>query len=334
MTAKKVPLRPLPLLTATLYSLLIVGLGTWYTLSIRAELPAKIATHWGFDGQADGFSTIEEALWFSGIFIPLFALFLVGMIGVFSRMSGASAAFSIGVSTFLGGIFYFSLIFQKGITDPAEASGSDAAMGLSLLAGLATGLLAAYVFQRRKQLPPFPRPGLPADALLLPASASARISFTGTTRLPRFAFFGYLLFCASMITFSIIMLAASGSWFIFLIGLLPCTLVLLLRFNIAIDSKGVHLALWKRIAIYHVPLGEISAASATRVEHPLREFGGWGTRSSIKGDGTFGVITGAGEALRFSRLGELGDIVITVDNAETAAATLNTLINQDSAAAS
>jgi hypothetical protein len=57
----------------------------------------------------------------------------------------------------------------------------------------------------------------------------------------------------------------------------------------------------------------------------LREFGGWGYR--VGTDGTVGIVVRTGEGLRIRRTGDRS-LVVTVDDAATGAALLNTLADR------
>ena len=66
---------------------------------------------------------------------------------------------------------------------------------------------------------------------------------------------------------------------------------------------------------------EVEEAVVVQV-NPLREFGGWGIRTGV--GGRIGVVMRGGEALEVVRTGGRR-VVVTVDDAATGAALLNTL---------
>jgi hypothetical protein len=102
-----------------------------------------------------------------------------------------------------------------------------------------------------------------------------------------------------------------------------CLLVLLLamtQFSVRVDVFGltVRSALgWPRA---YIPADEIERADVVEV-NPFAEFGGWGWR--VGRNGRTGVVLRTGPALQVTQSGDRC-FVITVDDAGTAAALLNT----------
>ena len=91
--------------------------------------------------------------------------------------------------------------------------------------------------------------------------------------------------------------------------------------TVTVDQRGlVARALLPRPRVV-VPLGEVEHAEVVHVS-PVREFGGWGLRMGL--DGRVGVVLRGGEALEVARTGGRR-VVVTVDDAATGAALLNTL---------
>jgi hypothetical protein len=70
-----------------------------------------------------------------------------------------------------------------------------------------------------------------------------------------------------------------------------------------------------------VPLDEVVRAEVVEVS-PVAEFGGWGYR--VGRAGRVGIVLRSGQALQVERTGGRS-LVVTVDDADTAAALLNTL---------
>jgi hypothetical protein len=102
---------------------------------------------------------------------------------------------------------------------------------------------------------------------------------------------------------------------------LALVLAAMFAFTVRVDAAGltVRSALgWPRS---HVPADEIEQASVVQVR-PFGDFGGWGWR--IGRGGRVGVVLRAGEGLLVERSGGRS-LVVTVDDAATAAALLNTM---------
>lgn len=94
---------------------------------------------------------------------------------------------------------------------------------------------------------------------------------------------------------------------------------------VKIDNTGLTVRSilgWPRI---HVPSNEILNAQITEVS-PFADFGGYGWRGGFNG-AQVGIITRAGEALLVDRTGNR-EIVVTTDDAQTAAELLNTFADR------
>lgn len=90
--------------------------------------------------------------------------------------------------------------------------------------------------------------------------------------------------------------------------------------QVRVDSRGLTAAGafgWPRL---HVPADEVEGAHVVEI-NPLRQFGGWGLRTNRSG--AVGVVIRRGEAIAVDRSGARRTVV-TVDDAATGAALLNT----------
>ncbi|MGL5406175.1 MAG: hypothetical protein ACRDAX_05195 [Propionibacteriaceae bacterium] len=152
------------------------------------------------------------------------------------------------------------------------------------------------------------------------------MAWSGRTRIARAA--------AIVIGSGITVLIAMGSYFImlgswetslFLLILLIADVILLatMKMRIIVDTKGVR-GKALGITFVHIPLAQIEVGSTQEIS-PFTDFGGWGYRVNTKGEG--GIITAAGSAIRIQRAGA-PDFLITVNGADEAMKTLNTLIER------
>lgn len=109
-----------------------------------------------------------------------------------------------------------------------------------------------------------------------------------------------------------------------IIGLNTAVLLALGRWWLVVDRRGLMVRSvigWPRMRI---PLNEVVSAEVTMVS-PMGDFGGWGYKVDLAG--TVGIVVRAGEAIRVRRTGERA-MVVTVDDAATGAALLNTLADR------
>ncbi|MEH6373588.1 hypothetical protein V7793_04385 [Streptomyces sp. KLMMK] len=102
-------------------------------------------------------------------------------------------------------------------------------------------------------------------------------------------------------------------------------MALLTGARVTADRRGItvtpSIAPWPRL---NVPLQRIAEVTHRPI-HPLRDFGGWGYRAR---PGASGIVLRSGDAIA-ARLTTGSEFVVTVDDAATAAALLNTLAERE-----
>lgn len=279
----------------------------------RPDLPATMATHFGVSGAADSFMRTPLALLFQGVAVigvPL-ALLVVFGVGQWWRGEGARplSALISGLSAGLTTLFVMITVRHVGIEDPATVTLDWTVGALALGIGAVVAVLAALL------LPPaLPQPA-PDPVEPLRIAPSDRVSWFGAAHTSRTALIvlaiGVLVLAGSAI--------ASGIVWLWLVVLLMLVLVLAVtRFSVTIDSHGVT---WRSALGFPrggVALADIASASAVDV-HP-GDFGGYGLRFMPRRKG---IITRSGRALRIEHGN--GALVITVDDADTAASVVEGL---------
>jgi hypothetical protein len=116
-------------------------------------------------------------------------------------------------------------------------------------------------------------------------------------------------------------------WFAFV----PVFVLLVVLSNFAwtvrVDDRGLRIRSVLGIPVVHVPLDQVTSADVTDVQ-AFSQYGGWGIRLAL--NGRIGVIVRSGEALEVHRRKGL-DVVVTVDDAGSAAALLNGLVQRSGA---
>lgn len=115
---------------------------------------------------------------------------------------------------------------------------------------------------------------------------------------------------------------ATGRWWMLLV---TAALLVLAAATLSWVARADETGLTVRSALgvprSHIPLDEMVEARATTVRC-FRDFGSWGWRTAL--DGRTGVVLRSGDTLEVTRTG--GSVfVVTVDDAATGAALLNTL---------
>ncbi|MFS0852672.1 hypothetical protein [Microbacterium sp. 179-I 3D4 NHS] len=304
------------------------------------EIPDPAAVHWSESGP-DGFGPGWTHLVLLGVIAVLIAAFAVlawfahrlPEKGRSARASGAGTpqwsvtarflgAVNLGLAALISLVSLAGVGSQRGLADAADAPG----IGYAVLGGLlllVVGSLAGWFLQPRTPEPPAPRtePAAPLDG-----SGSERVMWVGTASIARSGrgVFGATLLVVAALA-AIMAATGSGGTMAVVITLAAGAVVLLalvttFAFRVRIGPAGLRvrsLAGWPRIDI---AAADIASTRVIDVD-PFAEFGGWGVRYAL--DGRYGVVLRRGAAVEVTRTSGRR-FVVTVDDAETAAAALAT----------
>ncbi len=286
--------------------------------SWRDELPDPIAMHWGTSG-ADGFGSLTPNIVIPATFIAVVALFLWALGFFWGRQAltrRASAAVSIWFAVLLTTLIVGGLNLQRGLEDARDTGSLNGTLLLSF--GLATvGAVGAALLMPGDPPQPTSTPVSPtASRLALKPGEQASWVRAVATR-------GYLALAVSVTVFAVVMGVLTRAWiFGTVLGIvLGTAMVSFMRWTVTVDREGLTVRPIVRRPSVRIPLNEIESTEVVTVR-PIREFGGYGIRGG-KG-GRIGVIVRKGEALQVRRTGDRV-FLVTVDDAETGAALLNTL---------
>ncbi|MCL2594854.1 MAG: DUF1648 domain-containing protein [Promicromonosporaceae bacterium] len=295
-----------------------------YAFSWRDDLPNPIAQGWGTDGP-NRFGSFGA---FVGITLGVSAGVAL-LLGVLCWLLGREAItrrFFVGSiiweSIFASGLMLLLLAAQRGLSDAADASMNGwwiAALVVGpLLLAVIAGLLVPGDARQAATEP------VPSDAPRLTLSADERAVWLGQARPGRFVFILLGVVIVGLIGLAI----GLRLW-----GLLGAPVGLLglvaglSAINVRVDAKGLTVRGILGAPRVQIPADEIVRAAAIDLTNPL-QYGGWGWRLNWR-DGEVGtaIITRRGEALHVERTGGRG-LVITVSDATTAAALLNTMADR------
>jgi len=285
------------------------------------ELPDEVASHWSGGGAPDGFSTPESTvLLFAAVAVGLLALFFVigTVAGAAASNRRLAAAGSVWSGGFMAGTMLTTLAPQRGLTDVSQVTISGWVMAAVLLVPLLPAVAAAALV-----------PGDPAMPAAGPVSATApRAALRDGERavwLRRATGGPGLAVGMAMILVTAVLAVVLETWAMLVVPvLLAGVFVAMFAFTVRVDASGLTVrstAGWPRT---HVPAAEVVAASVVQVS-PFADFGGWGWR--VGRAGRVGVVLRKGEGLLVERTGGRS-LVVTVDDAATGAALLNTVAEQ------
>lgn len=311
-------------LVAILVPVALAVAGVALQLAWLPEVPATLTTHWAFDGTADGFGpswTMPLMTGVIGFGIPaLFGAILARTV----RPAGPTATQKVLA---VGSLFAVTVV-STGVTGSVAiqrglGAGDPRPDVLPVMVGgfAAAFLVAAaawFVLPRAVPGGSTQGPAVP----LVPVAAGERVAWVGLARLTTgalIALAGTVVLVTGVIIFVI---ALTGWWWFALIPVVVGLVVLgTSAWQVRVDGTGLTVrgALgWPR---YRVTLAELESAGVTDVT-PLGEFGGYGVRLGL--GRRLGIITRAGEALEVQRRDGRA-VVVTVDDAATAAGLLNAL---------
>jgi len=293
----------------------LVVAGAW-----AADLPNPVAVHFTADGP-DGFSSLAAAVWPTAAISALLSVgfwalaFFWGRTAQVRRVAAASA---VGLSAFLSALVVGTLAAQRGLSDAADVEGVGAAFAWASVIGIAAAALAAWAVPADTHQPATEPVPSAAEVLDLgPAEAATWVTHAESR-------------AALVVGSAVVVLQLALALLLDLpVLLIPAVVVAVLVlsstwFTVTVDHRGLTVRSALGRPRFVVPIDEVEQAHVVVVS-PLAEFGGWGYR--VGRGGRVGVVLRAGEGLQVERSGGRS-FVVTVDDAATGAALLNTLASR------
>jgi hypothetical protein len=290
-----------------------------------SDLPDPVATHWGPGGAPDGFGSAWTYLAITaGLGLGLPAIIAVTTLPMLRRGARGGtfrfmAAFALGLSTFIVALNTSSVAVQRGLSNAADAPSIVPWMLAALGIGVAAGL--AGWFLQPRQRAEIPQWEASARMELAPGE---RVVWMRTATIARW---GVLLLVGVGVGVGTGAIAAwvtgalAAAWILAgSLAVLVFAAAVATVFHIRIDDDGLTAVAALGFPRVRVPLEDVADVGVAPV-NGFAEFGGYGFRSR---PGATGVVLRNGEALRVTRTnGHM--VVVTVDDARTAAAALTAL---------
>ncbi len=296
----------------------LVAVSLALVLPWRVQLPDPVAVHWGPDG-VDGFSSVLPFLaGTAGVALAMaVACWAVGhTVGRQAMTRRVLNGTAVWLAAFLGGLLVTTLEAQRGLADAADAVAGDAALAMTFAGATVLGALVAWLTPGDARRPA--ETPIPVGAPVLDLGATEQAAWVGEVGRR-----STLVVVGAALAFSAAIAALSGLWWFgaVLAVVLAAVLTTMLRWTVTVDGTGLTARSLLRRPYVHVPLDEVESAEVVDVD-PLGEFGGWGMRIGL--DGRTGVVLRRGPAIQVRRSGGRV-VVVTVPDAATGAALLNTL---------
>jgi len=308
------------LVTTIAVPLAIITAGTALALSWRDALPDPIATHWSADG-VDGVGSLGATV---GLVVAIVTVFTAAMaaLGIWWGRAALTRRLAAGVAVWFSavqtGVLLGILTGQRGLMDPYQAPGSGGSIAVTFAAATEAAVVVGFLVPGDPARPA--AEAIPTDAPRLRVTATERAIWVRRTTQQHVG-----TTAAVVAAFSLTMGTLTQMWWLSGVLVVGLALILLgaLRWTVTVDATGLSVRSVVGLRV-HVPLDEVEGAAVTHVA-PIRQFGGWGLRVGVRG--ATGVITRKGEAIDVTRTGHRRTVV-TVDDAATGAALLNTLADR------
>ncbi|MFD3416265.1 DUF1648 domain-containing protein [Streptomyces decoyicus] len=295
------------------FVVVILTLGALYA-GVAGRLPDPLATHFGGD-RADGFSSAQDYL--AGC-LAVLLVFSVGS-GLLVRLRVHAPevpwliATSYATAAVLGCSMCLTLLANADVTDASAVREPQwqtlVSLGVALPAGALGRLLAGAA-------PPPPRRARGETPRLdLPAGTTA--GWSRTISSPPLVALGVVLLGAGLLVGILADWLSSAGLLLGGAAVLPLASV-----RVTVDRHGLSLSptfLPYRCRFRRIPLDRVAEAGSRRIAC-FAEFGGWGYRIRAGGSG---LVLRSGEGI-VVRLTNGKEFVVTVDDAATAVALLNT----------
>jgi hypothetical protein len=303
---------------------IVTVLGVVIQVLALPHVPDPVAVHWGFSGGPDGSGPAWSYLVLTLLFGAGFPLWLA--LSALPRVRAGSrgwsfrflGAFSLGFAVFGAVSWTWALLMQMGLDSWQDAPSVVPSLIVGAVLGIAAGLIGYAV--QPKSVTVFEE--LPVAHL--DVASGERVMWVGVAKAGKGSVIAVSIGVAALVVGAIVCWAAQEyavMWLLVglavLIGALGLTM---LEADVRVDATGVEVrgpAGWPKSRI---ALADIGGAQAIRAE-ALGSFGGWGWR---RVPGALGVILRNGEALKVDRK-QGHSLVVTVDDAGTAAALVNAL---------
>lgn len=306
-------------------------LGLALVLLWMPRLPNPVAMHWsGLTEAPDGFGpALGYAMLSAGLGFGLAVIFgLIVLLGgrggsmpIWSPYQRFMGAFGIGAVVFAQVLMVGSVAVQLDLPDAREAPPIGGLLAVAFVAWAAV-TAAAWFAQPSVTVDGSADPAPDADRIEL--AETERAVWVGETRMSKPFLLVMVLTVLVLLGSTILLAAAAGApaWWgmslvlALVVGLFACTT----WFWVRVDADGLEVRSIVGWPVFRVPSNDIVEVSAARI-NPFAELGGWGLRIA---PGRFGIAPRSGEGLVVRRRsGRL--FIVTVDDADTAAALLATI---------
>ncbi|GAA1578393.1 DUF1648 domain-containing protein [Leucobacter aridicollis] len=316
----------------------LVIVGVIVSLVWLPRLPNPVAVHWSGAGVADGFGSPALSL----IMFPITGLIVAGLYfvtrvqdlqnrarpggDIWGPINRLTPAIVLGAAVLIFSLNMVTTAIQLDLPDARQLEPNLAVTIVPAVAGLAAAVLG-YFAQPRLRVSATVEADTGEPLELAPAE---RVAWVGTIGVSRA--YLWIMGASLVVLVACLILVASirpaEPAGISIVGASLLVVVVLtvtcMRFNVRIDERGLEARSFVGWPVMRVPADQVVTVEVGDI-HPFGEFGGWGWRLSV--DGKIGIVMRTGEGIRVTR--RTGrPLVVTIDDAESAATALATAAQQ------
>lgn len=296
---------------------------TYVFLSVRDRLPDQVATHYGAGMEADGFSSHAGLFWPAlGVLLGMGLMF--ALLVLFSALPGTARRVLFGCAYGTLGLLAYLFIGTTMLQVDLETAQGVKTPGSQVLAAVFVMCVSAVIgWHLAKVGPQEPEPE--PEPVAYPPRLSAFTKPQAATWSRAVPPTPAMVFATVSVLATTLLLAVLQAW-VGVVLSLPLALVVaaFTSLRVTVDPRGVAIGSGWVPGLRRVIAMDGVLEAHSRQVSPMAEFGGWGYRVV---PGKRGVVVRAGEALVL-RLREGREFVVTIDDSRTAAALVNTLLEE------
>lgn len=313
------------LVVALIAPLVLTAVAIAIDFALGAQLPRSIPVHWDISGHANGYqSPVGLTVTLVAVCVPIVAVF-GGITVLWSHRSPVTPLLKIlGVTgTFVA--LVIGTAFTVILVDPAAGDHAWTTIGLPFGIGIIGAAVSWFALPRavRGVAGSHHAPVAPVALERGERASWIRSSTASPAIIWSLLGLGVLL---SVVTIAATLSSGAAFWAVSFVPLLLVVLSLtMFAWTVRVDARGVRVRAALGLPRFQIPLDEITSANVITVQ-ALSQYGGFGIRVAF--NSRLGIILRSGPALEVHRRSGL-DLVVTIDDAETAAALINGLVQRE-----
>ncbi len=307
------------LITVPAFVLIVMWMG---------DVPNPVAIHWNGAGAPNGFAPpwaylvmVVVAAWLLPVGIAGSGI-AAARKGKYSSMLRFLVASAVWLSVLMAVVSAGSIYIQRGL---ASAEDSPSVVPI-LLVGLGVATVLALISYTVLPKPPEVVPDPESHVEPMALAPGENVVWSGIASSTRWILVPILMLAASLVVAAVFTASTKSAtaWVLLATSLFLLILMSMLgAFRVSVGNRGLLIRSymgWPRDSVKFADVADVGVVNV----NPVVDWGGWGWRIKPRARG---VITRAGEALVVTRVNGT-ELVVTVDDARTAAAVLLALVDR------